>query len=205
MGGGSIQSVSADGTGQVKVLGKGDIAALSPDGKLLTYSVRDVKTKDDLWVTGLEEGAKPVPLLQTPAREWGPAISPDGHYVAYMSDESGRPEIYLTRFPSGGGKWQVSVDGGTTPVWARKSGELFFRNTDVLMVVPVTTQPALTLGQPKEVFNAGAAKILLGPGRRFDVDPDGKRILAVKSVGGAEVETGITIVENWLGPFGKKP
>jgi Tol biopolymer transport system component len=204
-GGGSIKSAAADGTGQVKVLGKGDITALSPDGKLLAYSVRDVKTKDDLWVTGLEEGAKPVPLLQTPAREWGPAISPDGHYVAYMSDESGRPEIYLTRFPAGGGKWQVSVDGGMTPVWARKSGELFFRNTDGLMVVPVATQPALTLGQPKELFNAGAAKILLGPGRRYDVDPEGRRILAVQSVGGAEVETGITIVENWLGPFGKKP
>jgi hypothetical protein len=121
-----------------------------------------------------------------------------------MSDESGRDEIYLTRFPTGGGKWQVSVNGGVSPLWSRKSGELIFRNGDDLMVVSVEVKPSLTLGSPQKMFSGGATGVALSPGRRYDVTPDGKRILAVQRVGETNVEAGITVVENWLGEFNRK-
>jgi eukaryotic-like serine/threonine-protein kinase len=200
----AIRSKAADGTGEISTHANGDFGTLSPDGKQLAFTVRDPKTKDDLWVLSLEGDGKPVLLLQTPARERIPVISPDGHYVAYISDESGRDEIYLTRFPGGGGKWQVSVDGGVTPVWVKKTGELLFRNGDVIMTVPVATQPALTLGQPRELYNGNIAKLLLAPGKKFDADPAGGRILAVQGVGESTVEMGITVVENWFAEFSKR-
>ncbi|MCI0659037.1 MAG: hypothetical protein L0170_18440, partial [Acidobacteria bacterium] len=180
------------------------IPAISPDGKSLAFITRDPKTKEDLWMMSLEGDGKPVVLLQTPARERIPVISPDGRYVAYISDESGRDEIYLTRFPNGGGKWQVSVDGGVGPVWVKKTGELLFRNGDAIMIVPIETRPALTLGQPRELYNAGASKLLVAPGKKFDPDPAGGRILAVQGVGEATVEAGITLVENWFAEFSKR-
>jgi len=200
-GSGNLAEKAADGTGEARILAKADSSSLSPDGKSVAFSLRDLKTKDDLWALSLEGEAKPVPLVQTPARERQPAISPDGRYVAYISDESGRDEIYLTRFPAGGGKWQVSIDGGVIPVWARKSGELFFRNGTDLMVVSVTDRPSLTLGSPRKLFSGPAAGLMLTPGRRFDVAPDGQRILAVQGVGEPAAETGITVVENWLAEF----
>jgi serine/threonine-protein kinase len=199
----TIKSKAADGTGETTTHTKGDFASLSPDGKSLAFMMRDPKTKEDLWKMSLEGDGKPAVLLQTPARERVPAISPDGRYVAYISDESGREEIYLTRFPDGGGKWQVSVNGGTTPVWVMKTGELLFRNGDVIMIVPVATQPSLTLGQPRELFNANASRLLVIPGKKFDSDPAGGRILAIQGVGEATVETGITVVENWFAEFRK--
>jgi dipeptidyl aminopeptidase/acylaminoacyl peptidase len=203
VGSANLAEKVADGTGEPRILTKADSSSLSPDGKSVAFSIRDLKTKDDLWVLSLEKDAKPVPLVQTPARERQPAISPDGGYVAYISDESGRDEIYLTRFPSGGGKWQVSIDGGVVPVWARKSGELFFRNGNDLMVVDVTVRPSLTLGSPRKLFSGTAAGLMLTPGRRFDVAPDGQRILAIQGVGEQTAEAGITLVENWIAEAAK--
>ncbi|MCI0568769.1 MAG: hypothetical protein L0Z52_11400, partial [Acidobacteria bacterium] len=200
----TIKSKAADGTGETSTHAKGDFASLSPDGKLLAFTTRDTKSKEDLWMMSLEGDGKPVVLLQTPARERIPVISPDGRYVAYISDESGRDEIYLTRFPNGGGKWQVSVDGGAGPVWVKKTGELLFRNGEVMMTVPVATQPALTLGQPRELFNASESRLLVIPGKRFDLDAAGGRILAIQGVGEATIEAGITVVENWFAEFSKQ-
>jgi hypothetical protein len=72
------------------------------------------------------------------------------------------------------------------------------------MTVPVATQPTLTLGQPRELYNANASKLLLAPGRRFDADPAGGRILAIQGVGESTVEMGITVVENWFAEFSKR-
>jgi dipeptidyl aminopeptidase/acylaminoacyl peptidase len=103
----------------------------SPDGKQLVYTMFDPKTAGDVWSTTVDaEGDKPqaVPLLQTPADERNPQISPDGHWLAYSSNETGRSEIYVRPFPQGPGRIQVSVDGGVYPRWRHDNRELYFMN-----------------------------------------------------------------------------
>ena len=147
-----------------------------------------------------EETPEPVVFLDTPADESWPRLSPDGRYVAYSSDESGRREIYITTFPDGVGKWQVSIDGGSGPRWSRESGEIFYYYDDRMMVVDVSTQPKLVLGRPRELFIGRPNDLELRP-NRYDVTPDGRRLVVVQQVRDEERQPGITVVQNWLSEF----
>jgi Tol biopolymer transport system component len=103
----------------------------SPDGKQLVYSMVDSKTSGDVWSVAVDAGGsaqKPVPILQTAADERNPQVSPDGQWLAYSSNETGRSEIYVRPFPQGPGRIMVSVDGGVYPRWRRDSRELYFMN-----------------------------------------------------------------------------
>src|SRR5260221_11267441 len=91
-------------------------------------------------------------FLPTPADEFGPAGSPDGHWVAYVSDESSRAEVYVRAFPTPGGKVQVSLDGGSEARWSREGRELFYRNGDRMMVATVQTRPTFTVLKRPELF-----------------------------------------------------
>jgi serine/threonine-protein kinase len=97
----------------------------SPDGQVLAFSEPDPTTGYDIWMLGLQGDRKPRPFLQTPANESGPIFSPDGRWVAYLSDETGRNEIYVRPFPGPGGKMQISTEGGTEPMWAGTDGSCF--------------------------------------------------------------------------------
>jgi hypothetical protein len=90
-------------------------------------------------------------------------VSPDGGYLAYESDESGRDEAYIKRFPSGTGKWQVSIDGGLHPRWSPRGNELFWVKDGELMVVEVQTRPGLSLGTPRSLFSWRPAWMLTTP------------------------------------------
>ena len=120
---------------------------------------------------------------------------------AYVSNESGRREVYITEFPSGEGKWQVSIDGGSFPRWSSASGEIFFVNDDTVMVVDVETRPKLVLGRPRELFKGRPNGIQLAPACRYDVTPDGQRFVVVLQVGDTERPPGVTVVQNWLSEF----
>ena len=109
----------------------------SPDGRLLAYHKVHPETGRDLWVVPTDGERQPRLFLASPANEGTPAFSPNGRWLAYTSDESGRSEIYVRPFPGPGGKWQVSTDGGTEPVWARSGRELFFRSGDRMMAAPI--------------------------------------------------------------------
>ncbi len=130
-----------------------------------------------------------------------PTPSPDGRLLAYISDESGRREIYLRRFPDGSDKRQVSVDGGTQPVWRPDGGELFYVEGATLMAVTVSTAGALTLGLPQALFES---EDLRSNTRHpeYDVSPDGEQFLTIEpdedQEGGGSV---IRVVENWYEPF----
>jgi hypothetical protein len=100
----------------------------SPDGALLVYTTRDSRTAGDIWAVPLTGEKKPRPILQTPFDERNPQVSPDGAWIAYSSNESGRSEIYIRSFPEGPAKIQVSVNGGLFPRWRRDGGELYFLN-----------------------------------------------------------------------------
>src|SRR5262249_10887462 len=102
--------------------------SVSPDGLTLLYVLIDPKTLPDIWTLNLNDPTKRRPFLQTSFREGAPVFSPDGHWIAYASDESGRSEIYVRPFLGPGQKWTISTDGGTEPIWPRKSEQIFYRN-----------------------------------------------------------------------------
>jgi len=98
----------------------------SPDGKLLVYWTNESKTSGDIWAVPLTGEKKPIAILQTPADERNPQVSPDGKWIAYSSNETGRSEIYIKSFPDGPAKIQVSVNGGVFPRWRHDGKELYF-------------------------------------------------------------------------------
>ncbi len=130
----------------------------------------------------------------------------DGRYLAYMSNESGRFEIYIKPFPSGEGKWQVSLSRGMLPRWSRGGDRLYYESNNQLMEVEVITRPSLSLGTPRVVFTGEAAGVDLTAA--FDVAPDGKRFVALREVTGHDSRPpAITVVQNWFAEFrntGKK-
>jgi len=195
---------AADGAGLPVSMGDGSTPVFSPDGKSLVFEGRSNETKGDLWLRPIGKDGAPTVLIQTKAGEWGPRISPDGRYIVYVSDESGKPEVYLARFPSGEGKWQVSVNGGSQPIWSRRGDEIIYRTEDTLMAVPVESGAAPVLGTPVRLFEAGEKGLSLRP-RSYDVSPDGQRFITVKRL---EKETGrdqLIVITNWFSEFAHSP
>ncbi|MFN7936898.1 MAG: protein kinase [Bryobacteraceae bacterium] len=195
----------AGGSANEELLLNGDGAALmpnswSPDGKHLLYSRNDPKTRLDLWVlpmTGATpEERKPQLYLQTPFAEHEAQFSPDGRWVAYRSDESGRFQIYVQSFPAGSGKFQISSESGSHPRWSRDGKELFYLSGEqVLTAVPVKTTGRFEAGTPRPLFRV---RFLLGSSAlAYDVSADGKRFVVIRNEK-EETETHpITVVVNW--------
>ncbi|MBZ5659728.1 MAG: serine/threonine-protein kinase [Acidobacteriia bacterium] len=204
----------ADGSGGLERLTKSDYAdipkSFSPDGQLLAFNEINPKTQKDLWVLRLSD-RKAQPFLQTPFMEVAPTFSPDGRWLAYVSDESGRPEVYVQTYPAPGGKWQISTEGGTEPVWNRNGRELFFRSGNKMMAADVTAQPGFSAGKPRKLFEGSYVRSDWPLATMtYDVSADGQRFLMVKETEQASAATQINIVQNWFEelkqkvPTGKK-
>jgi hypothetical protein len=133
----------------------------------------------DLMTIRVEEDSIPRPFLATPAMEYQGSLSPDGQWVAYVSDASGRPEVYLRAFTRQGGRWQVSAEGGVEPAWAANGHEIFYRVGRKMMSVSVSAEPAVRLGRPQLLFEGD---YVLGPqyGRSYDVNPDGSGFVMIE-------------------------
>ena len=196
---------AVDGTGSADVVGTGIGAGFSPDGKTIAYAKYDEKSWMDLYLTSLTGERKPTPFLVVGGMEIAPAISPDGTLLAYQSDESGRDEIYLKKFPSGEGKWQVSVNGGDWPRWNGRGDRLYYVERDNLMEVAVSARPAVSLGSPVRLFTREPAQVYVPFGwpEGYDVTPDGQRFLLLKRVP-QQRASGIAIVQNWYAEFKKE-
>ncbi|HEV2064666.1 MAG TPA: protein kinase, partial [Thermoanaerobaculia bacterium] len=195
---------SADGTGEAKRLAPGISCGFSPDGKRLVYSAwGGTQNHWDLWSVLLDGTSKPVAFLEAPGNQIAPALSPDGRYLAYASEESGRWEIFLRPFPSGEGKWQVSSGLGWWPHWSRGGDELFYAQGNDIMVVDVKTAPSLTLSSPRKLFSHAPSGVPMQMGLPdgFDVSPDGKRFLLLRNEGKEPAVHGIIVVQNWLAEF----
>jgi dipeptidyl aminopeptidase/acylaminoacyl peptidase len=139
-----------------------------------------------------------VPLLTTGAREMSPRVSPDGRWLAYVSNESGTDEVYVRPFPDvASAKWQVSVSGGTVPMWARNGRELFYLNGKGEMTsLALVPGPGFSVGQPKVLFPASPFVIGNNVGV-YDVSPDGKRFVMIRPATGAG-ESELVVVQNWF-------
>jgi len=149
--------------------------AASPDGKYVAYVTLDADTKLKIYTVALAGHRKPELFLQSRANESAPAFSPDGNWIAYESDQSGRGEIYITAFPGRGANYQVSTDGGERPVWSRDGKQIFYRSNLQMMAVAVTTQGhTLELGTPSELFEVAVRNL---GGRWYDVSPDGRFVM----------------------------
>ena len=171
----------------------------SPDGKLLAFRSSAPETGSDIWVLSLHEG--PSPFLATPASEDGPMFSPDGRFLAYVSDESGVQEVYVQPYPGPGSKVAISIGGGRAPVWSPDGSEIFYRGLDQaqMMAVAVATDPTFEAGRPQTLFDDELYRAV-GPGDpHYDISRDGKRFLMIDEgvvEGGAPTQIMVTL--NWF-------
>jgi len=137
-------------------------------------------------------------LFQTPFAEGAAMFSPDGHWLAYSSTETGRSEVYVQSYPGSGGKLQISTEGGTEPLWNRNGRELFYRAGNRMMAVEITAQPSFMAGKPKLLFE-GQYEPTLVSNANYDVSPDGQRFLMLKASERQEAApTQINVVLNWF-------
>jgi serine/threonine-protein kinase len=200
---------AADGTGQDELIGSVPDRDLYPsswsgDGKALVFS-EGAGANDDIGILSMESDHKYRPLLREKHEERNPQISPNGRWMAYTSDESGRSEIYVRAFPEvdKGGRWQVSSSGGEHPLWSRNGRELFYRNGDTVMGVSVKTDPAFSLETPQVLFK-GTYRFVQDEDFSWDISPDGRRFLMIKELtDNAQTPAGasprrINIVLNWF-------
>jgi eukaryotic-like serine/threonine-protein kinase len=165
----------------------------SPDGRFILYSNQSRTTDRDLWALPLDGDRKPFVLAQTPAAEGNGRFSPDGRWVAYQSNESGRNEIYVQPFPGSGAKTQISTGGGEVPNWRGDGRELFYRAPDNrLMAVSVTLNPdrkTVETGTPVALFPTRV-------GSTYEAAPDGQRFLLLTPTEEASTAP-ITVILNW--------
>jgi Tol biopolymer transport system component/predicted Ser/Thr protein kinase len=191
----------ADGSGGRERLTTSEYAeapmSWSPDGQLLAFIEITPTTGYDIWVLRMGD-RRPQLFLRTPFNESVPQFSSDGRWLAYVSDESGRFEIYVQPYPGPGGKWQISTEGGMEPVWNPNGRELFYRSGDKMMAVDITTQPSFAAGKPKVLFE-GQYQPTAATFPNYDVSPDGQRFLMLKPNAQAEgAPTQINVVLNWF-------
>ncbi|MGA2262554.1 MAG: hypothetical protein ABSH28_14105, partial [Acidobacteriota bacterium] len=181
----------------------------SPDGRFLAF-LENGPTNRDIWILRMDV-RKAEPFLATRSDEGFPEFSPDGLWLAYASNESGRWEVYVTPFPGPGQKIPISIGGGLAPLWARNGRELFYWNPDYtkLMVAETVTHPEFSAGTPRELFEFRGLDTL--PIRNHDITPDGRRFLIPQECETKPMEvTRLNIVLNWfeeldrLCPTGKK-
>ena len=200
----------ADGSGGLERLHESGGApySWSPDGQVLTFNNGAAPQHISVLRMG---DRKVVPFAETTFKEGAAQFSPDGRWLAYVSDESGRWEIYVQPSPGPGAKWQISTEGGTEPVWNPNGRELFYRSGDNMMAVEIATQPRFSVGKPKVLFSGQYQPSPNPvPNANYDVSSDGKRFLMLKPGGRDQVSTQINVVLNWFEelkqkvPTGKK-
>lgn len=200
--GGLFERASSD-AGDERVLLEGFATPLSwsSDGRFLLYTRTDPAGGADLWAIGLND-RKSIPVITTTADQSSGEFSPDGRWLMYESNESGRFEVYIQDFPELGGKWQISNAGGRQPRWRRDGTEVYYVASDGrLMAVPITTRVdarTLDFGAPIPLFVPRlASRANVVPGRpQYAVGPDGRSLLntVVEDTAAAP----ITVVVNWM-------
>jgi serine/threonine protein kinase/dipeptidyl aminopeptidase/acylaminoacyl peptidase len=166
----------------------------SPDGLVLLFQRDDPRmpTQMDLWTYSAADG-KASPFLQSTSNETLGRFSPDGRWIAYVSNESGKEEVYVVPFPGPGGKWQISTGGGRAPVWTRGGREIVYQAPgDEILAVEVRTEPTFQAGIPRTLFQTNLRP---PPGAQFDVTPDGERFLVNRRPG--DQSDPMTLVQNW--------
>lgn len=195
----------ADGRGETEQLGEGHSMSLSRTGTLVVFANNNQSDDPnvDLYYRAPGDADAKV-FLARPGSQQSPQLSPDGAYVAYDSNESGRFEVYLRPFPSGAGQWQVSVGGGGLARWSPKGDKLWFRAFgNQLMEVDVTSGATVSVSEPRAVFKGDPISVDLTLG--YAVVGNGEQFIAARRVADPDGSTpSITVVQNWFAEFAKR-
>ena len=168
--------------------------SFSPDGRRLLYSTFSVATNDAaLWVLPLEGDRRPMAIFPGSARVPDARFSPDGRWIAYVSAQSGRKQVFVQAYPGPEPRVQVSTEGGDEPIWAPGGSELFFRNGPKMLAVDLKLGPALDVGMARELFE-GAYRI---SHHGYAILPDGRHFIMIQPAGGAQAQGELQVVLNW--------
>jgi dipeptidyl aminopeptidase/acylaminoacyl peptidase len=188
----SIVAMSVAGDGKTEQLIEGAIDPRATDWSrdVLLYTSTDPRTRLDVWALPLSGERKPFPIAQTPFNESDAHVSPDGRWIAYVSDESGRDEVFVRSFPSSESKWMISANGGTRPRWRADGRELFFVSPDGMMTAAsIETRPQFQITSARPLFHVQRAS-------DYAVAPDGRFLVQVphETEGGNQLH----VVLNWM-------
>jgi Tol biopolymer transport system component len=166
---------------------------VAPDARSVLYREDTADSNRDIFLLPLEGPRKPVPLLNTRADELMPRLSPrDGKWLAYVSDESGKYEVYVRPLAAGAGRIPVSNSGGTEPLWSPDGKTIYYRSGANLMAASIVTAPALAVTGQRVMFEANYDADPFHP--NYDVAPDGKSFIMLKS---ADDDRQLIVVQNW--------
>ena len=194
-----LRMQDADGSGQEELIaGTSEFdfpGSITTDNETIVVLRSSPESSFDIYALSRRDAAKARPIVSTTAYEGGARLSPDSRWLIYVSNESGRNEVYLRPYPGPERRWQVSTEGGTQPVWNPNGKEIFYRTGNKMMVVEVATAPAVTLAPPRLLFEG---RFAYGAGitiANYDVARDGQRFVMVKD----EANAGrLNVVLNWL-------
>jgi Tol biopolymer transport system component len=151
-----------------------------------------MRTTNDIWYRGMTRDTTMKRLVSNSFNEGGPRISPDGHWVAFTSDESGFNQVYVTTVPGPGGRYQVTQDGGTMPVWSRDGRQLFYGHAQRLESATLSFEPTFSVTGRDTALNIALSS---APGHaNYDVAPDGKHFVILKQSGG---DPQLIVVHDW--------
>jgi eukaryotic-like serine/threonine-protein kinase len=193
---GGIWIQPASGSGKQEVLDKPmnyvTVNSWSPDGRYLFFNLQDNATRQDVYYLDLNGDRKLTSFLKSPANETAAVLSPNGKWLAYASDESGRSEVYVTAFPEPGGKWQVSNAGGGSPSWSVDGKQIYYSIGDKLMLAPVQNVASFEFGTPTALPIHLNEFAVLGP------VSSGERFPALKPLNGGQAHPQEVIL-NWTG------
>jgi len=202
MGTMDIYERSADGTGaEVRLYGSSEPVrpmSWSPDGKILAFVKESQSTGDDIWLLSFsgEGQASASEFVSTPFHERQPVFSPDGLWIAYISDESGEFDVYIQSFNGAGQRRKLSTHGGIEPMWHPKGGELFFFKGKTAFSAPVKTVPELATSAPRVLFETSDL-ITSSRYRNADISRDGSRFVTITPLDEPK-ELQIIVVLNWF-------
>jgi eukaryotic-like serine/threonine-protein kinase len=165
----------------------------APDGLTFAFHERKPNGERDIWT--VSPGSEPLPFLLTPFDEHSPRFSPDGKWLAYVSDESGQDDVYVQPFPGPGQKWLVSTDGGSDPLWSKDGKELFYRAGGVMMAVLVALRDGFSAARPRRLFEIPSEA--RDNGANYDVSSDGSWFV-VPGSNPTPPASELHVVLNWL-------
>ena len=192
---------NADGTGVTEPVADVGLAqfagSVSRDG-ILAYAQWSGARDCDIWVMSLSGERKPRALVVSPAHEFGPEFSPDGKWIAYLSEESGPLDVYVVPYPGPGGKRRVTTGGAGAVAWSRDGGELFYMSAEGLHALPVLDRTTLRLGSPRRLFKGNVSTNSREDGpRHYDVAEGARRFLVIEVQSSGATHPSLDVFSNW--------